>query len=61
LSDAVFIQNGPEQGDALLPLLFIFGLEYAVRKVQENWERLELLPFPLGKNSNSIKRNTEAI
>jgi hypothetical protein len=28
-------QNGFQQGDALLPLLFIFSLEYDIKKVQE--------------------------
>jgi hypothetical protein len=33
LSDNFLIQNGLKQGDALLPLLFNFALEYAFRKV----------------------------
>jgi hypothetical protein len=33
LSDAFPIQNGLKQGDALLPLLFNFALEYAIKKV----------------------------
>jgi hypothetical protein len=34
LSDNFPIQNGLKQGDALSPLIFIFALEYAMRKVQ---------------------------
>jgi hypothetical protein len=31
LSDKFPLQNGLKQGDALLPLLFNFALEYAIR------------------------------
>jgi len=41
MSDMFPFKNGLKQGDALLPLLFNFPLEYAIRRVQVNQDVLK--------------------
>ena len=64
------IRNGFKQGDALLPLLFNFALEYAIKSVQINQDGLklngthQLLAYAddvniLGGSVHTIRKNAE--
>ena len=66
------LRNGLKQGDALLPLLFNFAVEYAIKRVQVNQDGLKLngthqLLFyvddvsMLGRNVHTVKKNTETL
>jgi hypothetical protein len=65
------IRNGLKQGDALLPLLFNYALEYAIKRVQVNQDGFklngthQLLAYAdyvniLGGSVFTVKENAEA-
>jgi hypothetical protein len=72
LSESFSIQNDLKQGGALLPLIFNFALEYAIRKVQESQVALklngthQLLVYAddiilLDDNIDTMKKKTETL
>lgn len=70
MCDGCLIQNALKQGDALLPLLFSFALEYNIEKDQGNKEGFELsgtrqfLVFDdnmLSGNVNVTNKKTEVV
>jgi hypothetical protein len=71
LSDVFPVKNGLKQGDALLPLIFSFALEYVIRRVEVNQDGLklnglhQLLVYAddvniLGGSIHTISKNTDA-
>jgi len=72
VSDKLPIRNDLKQGDALLPMLLNFALEYAIRRVQVNQDGLkvngthQLLAYAddvniLGGSILTLKENAEAL
>jgi len=72
VSDRFPIRHGLKKGDALTPMLYNFGLEYAIRRVQVNQDGLKLngthqiLAYTddvniLGGSIYTLKENAEAL
>ena len=72
LFDMFPIRNGFKEGDALSPLLFIFALEYAIRRVQGKPGWLEIIWYTqvlayandviiLGGSVHTVKENAEGL
>jgi len=72
LSNMFLVRNGLKQGDALLPLLFNFTVEYTIGRVQVHQDELklngthQLLVYAndvniMGRSTHTIKKNAEAL
>jgi len=72
LSDAFSVQKGVKHRDPLSPLFFNYALEYAIKKVKENHEGMQLnvtyqiLVYAEGvniwsENINTTKTNMDAL
>jgi hypothetical protein len=70
LSDMFPINYGLQEGGVLLPLLFNYALEYAIRRIHVNQDGLKLngtyqvlvcadVIYVLGESVHNIKSNTE--
>jgi hypothetical protein len=63
------VKNSLKQGDALIPLLFNFALQYAFRLVQVNQDGLKLngthqflvYTDEVGGSAHTIKKSTEVL
>jgi len=72
VSDRLLIRNGLKQGDAPSPMLFNFGVECAIRRVQVNQDGLklngthQLVAYAdnvniLGGSIHTLKENAEVL